>query len=141
MVERTLALIKPDAVSGNLEQVIQKRLEGAGFKILQARREQLTRDEAMEFYRIHAGKPFYASLVEFMSSGSIVVLLLEKENAIQDLREVIGTTDPKKAGKGTIRADYASSVEKNAIHASDSPETAREEISFFFSKLEALRLG
>ena len=139
MIEQTLAMIKPDAVGANVEKEIVARLEREGFRVLLSRRERLSRDEARVFYRVHEGKPFFGPLVEFMSSGPIVALLLEKEGAIEDLREVIGATDPAEARKGTIRADYASSKERNAIHASDSPESAKVEIAFFFSTLEALR--
>jgi nucleoside-diphosphate kinase len=141
VVERTLALVKPDAMGAGLEEEIVARIEREGFRVVATRRERLSRVEAMAFYEVHEGKSFFDSLVAFMSSGPIVALLLEKENAIRDLRDVIGATDPKEARKGTIRAQYASSKERNAVHASDSPESAKTEIPFFFSILEALRSG
>ena len=139
MIEHTLALIKPDAVGAKLEEEIIKRIVERGFRILCTRREQLSREEAVAFYKVHEGKPFFDSLVDFMSSGKVVALLLERENAISELRSFIGATDPKEAIEGTIRADYAISKEKNVIHASDSLDSASVEIPFFFSKLEVLR--
>jgi nucleoside-diphosphate kinase len=128
-------------MAANLEAEITKCLEDAGFRVVCSRTERLSRREAMSFYKVHEGKAFFDSLVDFMSSGPIVALLLEKENAISDLREVIGATDPSEAREGTIRAVYAGSKERNAIHASDSPESAGVEIPFFFSELEVLRTG
>jgi len=139
VIEQTLAVIKPDAVGAKVEDEIIDRIMAEGFRILCTRRDRLSRDEAMVFYSVHEGKPFFDSLIDFISSGSIVALLLEKENAIEELRSVIGATDPEEALEGTIRSDFASSKEKNAIHASDSPESAKVEIAFFFSKLDALR--
>jgi nucleoside-diphosphate kinase len=141
MIEPTLAIIKPDAVESHLEDEIVSRLKAAGFRVLCSKRERLTRTEAMAFYDVHRGKPFFDALVDFMSSGEIVALLLEKEDAVRDLRNTIGATDPNEAAAGTIRAEFAASKERNAIHASDSLESARVEISFFFSGLEALRVG
>lgn len=141
MVEQTLAIIKPDAVGKGLEGEIVRRLEEQGFRVVCSRRERLSPDEAKAFYGVHEGKPFFESLVEFMSGGEIVALLLEREGAIERLREAIGATDPAEAAPGTIRADLAESKGRNAIHASDSPESAGVEIPFFFSRLEAIRAG
>jgi nucleoside-diphosphate kinase len=139
LIEQTLAIIKPDAVAANFADEIITRIEAEGFHIRLSRKERLSKEEARVFYQVHEGKSFFEPLVEFMSSGSIVALLLERENAIDGLRDLIGSTDPKEAREGTIRADFAASKERNAIHASDSPESAAIEIPFFFSKLEALR--
>jgi nucleoside-diphosphate kinase len=141
VVEQTLAIIKPDAVGRGQEGEIVRRLEEQGFRVICSRRERLSPGEAKAFYSVHEGKPFFESLVEFMSGGEIVALLLEREGAIGRLREVIGATDPAEAAPGTIRADFAESKERNAIHASDSPESAGVEIPFFFSRLEAIRAG
>lgn len=141
MIEQTLAIIKPDAVGANREDDILERIVAEGFRVRLSRRETLSKREARAFYHVHEGKPFFDNLVEFMSSGPIVALLLEREDAIDGFRDVIGSTDPKEARPGTIRADFASSKERNAIHASDSPESAAIEIPFFFSKLESLRAG
>jgi len=131
--ERTLSIIKPDAVAKNLIGEIYSRFEKAGLEIVAARMFKLNKVKAREFYAIHEGKPFYEGLIEFMSSGPIMVQVLEGENAIKKHREVIGSTDPKQAAPGTIRADFAERVERNAVHGSDSPESAQTEISFFFS--------
>ncbi len=139
MIEQTLAMIKPDAMGKNLEGEIIKRLKAEGFRVRCAKRERLSKGEARAFYAVHEGRPFYDALVDFMSSGPIIALLLERENAILHLREVLGATNPEEARRGTIRADYAENTQKNAVHASDSPESAVAEISFFFSRLEALR--
>lgn len=133
-VERTLSIIKPDAVDKNIIGEIYGRFEKAGLKIVAARMLRLTRVKAKEFYAVHKGKPFYDGLVKFMSSGPIMVQVLEGEDAIAKHREVIGSTDPKKAAPGTIRADFAEIVERNAVHGSDSPDSAAEEIAFFFSQ-------
>ena len=130
--ERTLAIIKPDAVSRNRIGRILAHLEEAGFVIRQMRMTRLTTEEARAFYAVHAERPFYDSLVEFMTSGRCVVIVLERENAVAGLREVIGATDPAKADEGTVRRLYAESVERNAIHASDSAANAACEIGFFF---------
>jgi nucleoside-diphosphate kinase len=139
VIEKTLAMIKPDAMGKNLDAEIIKRLEDEAFRIRCVKKDRLSKEEAKAFYSVHEGKPFYDALVDFMSSGPIVALLLERENAILHLREVLGATNPEEAREGTIRADFAESTQKNAVHASDSPESAGAEISFFFSKLEALR--
>lgn len=131
-MHKTLLIIKPDAVERRLAGHIISRLEHAGFKILEMRMERLTRERAEEFYSVHKGKPFYAGLVEFMSSGPVIPILLEKENAVSDLRELIGDTDPEKAACGTLRQEIALDVQKNSVHASDTPENAKIEIAFFF---------
>lgn len=130
--DRTLAIIKPDAVGKSQLGKIIAHLEGEGFVVREMRMERLTPDRAREFYAIHAGQPFYESLVAFMISGPCVPMVLESPDAIGRLRETIGATDPARAEAGTIRRLYAESVERNAIHASDSPENARREIEFFF---------
>ncbi|MEI8055628.1 MAG: nucleoside-diphosphate kinase [bacterium] len=131
-VERTLSIIKPDAVAKNVIGEIITRFEKNGLKIIAAKMLQLTREQANEFYAIHKDKPFYQNLVNFMISGPVFIQVLEGENAILKNREIMGATDPKNAAVGTIRADYASSIDLNAVHGSDSPETARQEIAFFF---------
>lgn len=131
-IERTLSIVKPDAVARNLIGRIYSRFEENGLKIVASRMTWLSAREAGEFYAVHRERPFYASLVEFMTSGPVVVQVLEGENAIARNRELMGATDPKKAAAGTIRADFAGSVEANAVHGSDGPETALAEIAFFF---------
>lgn len=131
-MERTLLIIKPDAVKRKLIGHIIKRLEFAGFNILEMRIERLSRQRARSFYSVHEGKPFLDSLVEFMSSGPVVPILLEKENAISDLRIFIGATNPANAACGTLRQEIASNIQENSVHASDSPENAVKEIRFFF---------
>ncbi|MBC7362951.1 MAG: nucleoside-diphosphate kinase [Candidatus Aminicenantes bacterium] len=133
MVERTLAIIKPDAVKKRVVGRIIQRIEDEGFEILGLKMLQLTKEEAQKFYYVHKDKPFYESLTDFMSSGRVVVLLLEKENAIKHWREVMGATDPAQAKPGTLRRLYGFSVERNAVHGSDSPQTAEYEIAFFFA--------
>ncbi len=133
---RTLAIVKPDAVTGRKIGPILTHLEEEGFWILAARYLRLTEAEAQAFYAVHAGKPFYPSLTRFMSSGPVLVLALEREDAVEHLRKVIGATDPAEAAPGTIRALYAESKERNAIHASDSDASAGAELRFFFSELE-----
>lgn len=130
--ERTLAIIKPDAVGKSLIGKIVAHLEEDGFVVRELRMERLTAERAREFYAVHAGRPFYESLVAFMTSGPCVPMVLEAADAVGRLRETIGATDPAQAEAGTIRRLYAESVERNAIHASDSPENARREIEFFF---------
>jgi len=130
--ERTLFIVKPDAVAARATEKILQRITEAGFRICALRSEHLTAERAGQFYQVHLGKPFYESLVEFMSSGPIVVTVLEKTNAIKDLRKTVGATDPAEAEQGTIRRDFAESKGRNAVHASDGPETARQEIDFFF---------
>ena len=135
-VERTLSIIKPDATRRNLTGEIVARFEKAGLRVVAQRRIRLTRGQAEAFYAVHAARPFYNSLVEFMTSGPVVVQVLEGENAIAKNREVMGATDPAKAAPGTIRKDFAESIEANSVHGSDAPETAANEIKFFFSDLE-----
>jgi len=135
-MERTLSMIKPDAVAKGVMGQIIARLEASGLKIVAMRMVHLTKSEAEQFYAVHHGKPFYESLTEFMSSGRIVALILEGENAIARYRELMGATDPAKADAGTIRKDFATNVERNAVHGSDAPETAAEEMKFFFRDLD-----
>ena len=131
-IERTLSIIKPDAVSKNVIGEIYSRFEKAGLRIVAARMVHLSRDQAGAFYAVHKERPFYADLCAFMSSGPVMVQVLEGEGAIAKNREVMGATDPAKAAPGTIRADFAKTVDENAVHGSDGPETARAEIAFFF---------
>ncbi len=131
-LERTLSIIKPDAVAKNVIGQIYARFEGGGLRIVAARMAQLSRAEAEAFYAVHKGRPFFNDLVAFMISGPVMVQVLEGENAIAKNRELMGATDPKKADKGTIRADFAASIDANAVHGSDAPETAAVEIAFFF---------
>jgi nucleoside-diphosphate kinase len=131
-IERTLSIIKPDAVAKNVVGQILSRFESGGLKIVAARMMQLSRAEAEAFYGVHRERPFFRDLVDFMVSGPIMVQVLEGENAIARNRELMGATDPKKAAPGTIRADFADSIDANAVHGSDAPETARNEIAFFF---------
>lgn len=135
-VERTLSIIKPDAVAKNVIGKIYDRFERAGLKIVAARMRWLSRAEAEGFYAVHRERPFFKDLVEFMTSGPVMIQVLEGENAIQKNRELMGATDPKQAARGTIRADFAQSIDANAVHGSDSPETAKTEIAFFFPTLE-----
>ena len=135
-VERTLSIIKPDAVAKNVIGQIYSRFESAGLRIIASRMFQLSEAEAQQFYGVHKDRPFFKDLVKFMVSGPIVVQVLGGENAIAKNRELMGATDPKKADKGTIRADFADSIDANAVHGSDAPETARAEIAFFFSTLD-----
>ena len=131
-LERTLSIIKPDAVAKNVIGQIYARFEGAGLKIAAARMVHLSRAEAEAFYGVHRGRPFFKDLVEFMISGPVMVQVLEGDNAIAKNREVMGATDPKKAAQGTIRADFAANIEANAVHGSDAAETAATEVAFFF---------
>ena len=131
-LERTLSIIKPDAVKKNVIGQILARFEGAGLRIVAARMMHLSRAEAEGFYAVHRSRPFFRDLVEFMTSGPVLVQVLEGEDAIAKNRELMGATDPKRAAKGTIRADFADSIDANAVHGSDGPETARKEIAFFF---------
>ncbi len=135
-VERTLSIIKPDATRRNLTGEIVARFEKAGLRVVAQRRIRLSKEQAEAFYAVHAARPFYKSLVEFMTSGPVVVQVLEGENAIARNREVMGATDPSKAAPGTIRKDFAQSMEANSVHGSDAPETAANEIKFFFSDLD-----
>ena len=134
-LERTLSIIKPDAVAKNVIGEIYSRFERAKLKIIAARMEQLSREQAEGFYAIHRERPFFAALVEFMTSGPVMIQALEGENAIALNRELMGATDPREAAAGTIRADFAQSIDANAVHGSDSPETARSEIEYFFGAL------
>ena len=138
-LERTLSIIKPDAVRKNFIGKIVARFEEQGLKIVAAKMVHLSRHEAEQFYAVHKARPFYNDLVNFMCSGPVVVQVLEGENAILKNREIMGATDPKKALEGTIRRDFASSIDENAVHGSDGIDTAREEISFFFSSCEIVR--
>ena len=131
-LERTLSIIKPDAVKKNVIGQILARFEAAGLRIVAARMMRLSRAEAEGFYAVHRDRPFFRDLVEFMTSGPVLVQVLEGEDAIAKNRELMGATDPKKAAKGTIRADFADSIDANAVHGSDGPETAHKEIAFFF---------
>lgn len=131
-IERTLAIIKPDAASRGLTDEILKRIHEAGFRIVAMKTLQLTKAEAEGFYAVHRDKPFFASLTEFMSSDKIVVMVLEGENAIARWREVMGATDPAKAAPGTIRREFGTSIQNNCTHGSDAPETAAFEINYFF---------
>ena len=136
--ERTLAMIKPDATGRNLIGKIIAHYEAEGFEVVGLKRLRLTLDDARAFYAVHAERPFYDSLTEFMSSGPICALVLQRDNAIVHLREVMGATNPEEAAEGTIRALYAKSLEANSVHGSDAPETAVTEINFFFSEEELL---
>ena len=134
-VERTLSIIKPDAVAKNVIGKIYQRFEDAGLKIIAAKLVHLSRIEAEGFYAVHRERPFFKDLVDFMVSGPVMIQALEGENAIAKNRELMGATDPKKAEKGTIRADFADSIDANAVHGSDAPETAAVEIAYFFPAL------
>jgi nucleoside-diphosphate kinase len=135
-VEQTLSIIKPDAVAKNAIGQILTRFEQAGLKIVAARMMSLSRREAEGFYAVHKGRAFFNDLVDFMTSGPVVVQVLQGEDAIQKNRDLMGATDPRKAAKGTIRADFAQSIDANAVHGSDSPQTAASEIAYFFPTLE-----
>ena len=135
-VQRTLAIIKPDAVAKGVTGQIMARIEQVGLKILAARLMQLSAEQAAGFYIVHRERPFYASLCAFMTQGPCLPMVLEGENAIQRWRDLMGATDPAKAVAGTIRKDFASSIEANAVHGSDAPETAAFEIPYFFSALD-----
>jgi nucleoside-diphosphate kinase len=135
-VERTLSIVKPDAVAKNVIGKIYSRFETNGLKIVAARMEWLSRAEAEGFYSVHKGRPFFNDLVEFMISGPVMIQVLEGEGAIAKNRDLMGATDPKKAAAGTIRADFAQSIDANAVHGSDAPETAATEIAYFFPAME-----
>ena len=135
-VERTLSIIKPDAVAKNVIGQIYTRFEQGGLKIVAARMMYLSRAEAEGFYAVHKARSFFKDLVDFMTSGPVVVEVLEGDNAIQKNRDLMGATDPRKAAKGTIRADFAQSIDANAVHGSDSPQTAAVEIAYFFPALK-----
>ena len=132
-VERALSIIKPDAVAKNVIGEIYSRFEQAGLKIVAAKMKHLTRDEAEAFYTVHRERPFFAALIEFMTSGPVMIQVLEGENAISRNRELMGATDPSEAAPGTIRADFAQSIDANAVHGSDAAETAEMEIACFFT--------
>src|SRR4026209_1511097 len=135
-VERTLSIIKPDAVAKNVIGQILTRFESAGLQVIAARMMQLSRADAEGFYAVHKARPFFKDLVDFMTSGPVMIQVLEGDNAIQKNRDLMGATDPKKAAKGTIRADFAQSIDANAVHGSDSAENAAVEIAYFFPTLE-----
>lgn len=134
-VERTLSIIKPDAVAKNVIGQIYSRFEGSGLKIIAAKMVHLSRNEAEGFYAVHRQRPFFNDLVNFMISGPVMVQVLEGDSAIQKNRDLMGATDPKKAARGSIRADFADSIDANAVHGSDAPETAAVEIAYFFPTL------
>jgi len=136
MVERTLSIVKPEAVRRGLIGEIVRRVEEAGLKVVAAKLVRLTEEAAQGFYEVHRARPFFDSLAAFMSSGPIFVSVLEGESAIRRYREIMGPTDSAKAPRGTIRGDFGTDVEKNAVHGSDAPETARWEIAYFFSAME-----
>jgi nucleoside-diphosphate kinase len=135
-IERTLSIVKPDGVGRNLIGDVYRRFEQAGLRVIAARMMQLSQAEAEGFYAVHRERPFFKDLVRFMTSGPVIVQVLEGEGAIAKNREVMGATDPKKAAKGTIRADLATSIDENIVHGSDAPETAAREISYFFRESE-----
>ena len=132
MIQQTLSIIKPDAVERNLAENIKDLFEKNKLKIVKEKKIQVSKDEAAEFYKVHQTKPFYDKLCSYLSSGPIVVMILEGDNAIQENRKIMGATDPKNAEAGTIRKQYAISIDKNSVHGSDSPENAKKEIDFFF---------
>jgi len=135
-LERTLAIIKPDAVARQATGDIISMIEGKGFRIIGAKMLHITKSQAEGFYAVHAGKPFFDSLTDFMCTGPILVMALEKDNAIKDWRELMGATNPANAAEGTIRKKWASSIEKNAVHGSDAEDTARFELSYYFAGYE-----
>ena len=136
--ERTLSIIKPDATAKNVTGKINAKLEDAGLRIVAQKRMRMTKDQAGAFYAVHRERPFYDELTSFMASGPVVVQVLEGEGAIAKNREVMGATNPSEAAPGTIRAEFASSVGENAVHGSDAPETAAQEIAFFFAEIESV---
>ena len=140
-IERTFSIIKPDAVAKNVIGPITAKLEGAGLRVVASRMTRLTEAQAKAFYAVHKDRPFYGGLVKFMTEGPVVVQVLEGENAIAKNREVMGATNPEKAAPGTIRKEFASDIERNAVHGSDAPETAKDEIAFFFSTAELATLA
>ncbi len=140
-MERTLSIIKPDAVSRGAMGKIIARFEAAGIRVVAAKMVQLGKDEAKAFYAVHRDKPFYDSLTDFMSSGPVMVMVLEGNDVIQQNRRIMGATNPRDADPGTIRAEFGTDVEKNAVHGSDSPLTAAKEIAFFFSEYELTTLA
>ena len=140
-MERTLSIVKPDGVKKNLVGEIVGRFEKNGLKVAALKMIRMSRDEAKGFYIVHKERPFYESLTDFMSEGPIVVMVLEGEDAISKVRGIMGATNPQGAARGTIRADLASDIERNMVHGSDSPESARYEIGYFFSSLEMVNAG
>ena len=134
MIEQTLSIIKPDAIERNLENNIKNFFEKNNFKILKTKKVKISKEEASEFYKVHQTKPFYGDLCNYLSSGPIVVMILEGENAISKNRQLMGSTDPKKAEEGTLRKMYGLSIDKNSVHGSDNVENAKIEINFFFNK-------
>ena len=132
MIQETLSIIKPDAVERNLVEKIKEKFIENQLKVKKIKKIQISKEEAADFYKVHQTKPFYDKLCGYLSSGPIVVMILEGENAIQKNREIMGATDPKNAEEGTIRKEYGVSIDKNSVHGSDSPENAKKEISFFF---------
>ncbi|QIV96590.1 nucleoside diphosphate kinase [Allofrancisella inopinata] len=134
--QKTLSIIKPDAVEKNVIGEIYSRFEKAGLKVIAAKMKHLSKTEAEGFYAVHKERPFFSALVEFMISGAVMIQVLEGENAIAKNRELMGATNPKEAAKGTIRADFADSIDANAVHGSDSEDTAAQEIKYFFSDIE-----
>jgi nucleoside-diphosphate kinase len=135
-IERTLSIVKPDGVGRNLIGDVYRRFEQAGLRVVAARMMHLSQAEAEGFYAVHRDRPFFKDLVRFMTSGPVMVQVLEGEGAIAKNREIMGATDPKKAAKGTIRADLATSIDENIVHGSDAPDTAVREISYFFREIE-----
>jgi nucleoside-diphosphate kinase len=135
-MQRTFSIVKPDAVANGLAGKVLSSIEDAGFKVVGLRMLQLTQEQAEEFYGVHRARPFFGGLVKFMTSGPVIVMALEREDAVVKLREVMGATNPANAAEGTIRKLYAESIERNAIHGSDAPETAEQELRFFFSPAE-----
>lgn len=131
-IERTFSIVKPDAVAKNIIGKIYSRFESNGLRIVASKMLQLSREQAGEFYAVHKERPFYNDLIDFMTSGPVMVQVLEGENAIAKNREIMGATNPKEAAEGTIRADFAETVDENAVHGSDGPDTAKAEIEFFF---------
>jgi nucleoside-diphosphate kinase len=140
-IERTFSIIKPDAVAKNVIGPIIGKLEAAGLRVIASRMVRLTEAQAKAFYAVHKERPFYGDLVKFMTEGPVIVQVLEGEDAIAKNREVMGATNPEKAAAGTIRKEFATNIERNAVHGSDGPDTAREEIAFFFSTSELAALA
>jgi nucleoside-diphosphate kinase len=140
-LERTFSIVKPDGVARNLIGQVLSRFEKAGLKVVAARMQHLSQRDAEGFYAVHAARPFFKDLVKYMTSGPVLLQVLEGENAIAKNREIMGATDPKKAAPGTIRADFAESIEANTVHGSDAPETAAKEIAFFFRETEICSRG
>ena len=138
MAQRTLSIIKPDAVRKGFIGAILAEITKAGFQIVAIKRQSISKEQARGFYAVHVGKPFFEGLCEYMSSGPLVLMVLDKENAIADLRKLMGATDPANAEEGTIRKKYASSIQENAIHGSDAPETAAFEIGYWFAGYELI---